>query len=542
MWKKNQNTRSTFISVEQPISILKPPSSRVNSNLQPPLSTIARDIGLFYNGYKKEQISNISNENLIHNTNNHTGVKLPHTSSHQQINQQTSNIQPSHDSIFVSIASYRDPETSKTIEDLFLKAKYPHRVFVGVCQQNANSDPDCLTTTTAKKFSQNIRIIRMSHFDAQGPMYARSRIEQELFQDEMFFLQIDSHMLFERWWDEQCIQQLAQCPSDKPIITTYPHDFDRLTRKYVILPNGVKKPLGSIPPTFIRFREFHKRLKFSEQEKVIFGSFPTKPYPSLLWAAGFSFSLGRLIKEVPCDPNCPFIFVGEEMSMALRYYTHGWDLFAPVTNIVYHLLKRTYRKTFWEQVYKKECVVDEQTRQQRKMAEEQGIKRLHLLLRGKLNDNIYGLGKQRTIQEWEDYVGINIQAQTANERAFRGISPFAGPDEIKIKHGFLDFESYAKPSVNADLILRGKSYQNPNINRKTLLHHTKHQTYNGPPHNPPHNPTPSKKGRRKGMFMNPTIYIPENGQNQPHSSNNRLNVGKHSNIPHPVVFNNHKFI
>jgi hypothetical protein len=89
------------------------------------------------------------------------------------------------DSIFVSIASYRDPECTKTIEDLFLKAKYPDRIFVGVCQQNDPKDKDCLNSQIIDTFKENIRILRLSHYDAKGPLYARALIEQNLFNDEM---------------------------------------------------------------------------------------------------------------------------------------------------------------------------------------------------------------------------------------------------------------------------------------------------------------------------------------------------------------------
>ena len=42
--------------------------------------------------------------------------------------------------IFVSIASYRDENCPKTLYSLFKNAKYPERVFVGICQQNKTSD------------------------------------------------------------------------------------------------------------------------------------------------------------------------------------------------------------------------------------------------------------------------------------------------------------------------------------------------------------------------------------------------------------------
>ena len=42
--------------------------------------------------------------------------------------------------------------------------------------------------------------------------------------------------------------------------------------------------------------------------------------PSPLWASGFSFSDSSLLVEVPYDPRLPYLFFGEEISMAARYF------------------------------------------------------------------------------------------------------------------------------------------------------------------------------------------------------------------------------
>ena len=37
------------------------------------------------------------------------------------------------DTIFVQIASFRDPELQYTLQDLFKKAKRPENIFIGIC-------------------------------------------------------------------------------------------------------------------------------------------------------------------------------------------------------------------------------------------------------------------------------------------------------------------------------------------------------------------------------------------------------------------------
>ncbi len=45
--------------------------------------------------------------------------------------------------------------------------------------------------------------------------------------DQEYYLQIDSHMRFLQDWDELLIQQLNSCPSQKPVLSTYPAGYER---------------------------------------------------------------------------------------------------------------------------------------------------------------------------------------------------------------------------------------------------------------------------------------------------------------------------
>lgn len=76
-----------------------------------------------------------------------------------------------------------------------------------------------------------------------------------------------------------------------------------------------------------------------------------KPFPSILWAACFSFGPASQILNVPYDPFLAYVFIGEEFSMAIRLMSHGYRLYAPNINILYHLSTREYRPTYWEQFY-----------------------------------------------------------------------------------------------------------------------------------------------------------------------------------------------
>ncbi len=73
-----------------------------------------------------------------------------------------------------------------------------------------------------------------------------------------------------------------------------------------------------------------------------------KPVPFV--AAGFYFTLGSSIDEVPFDPHLPHLFAGEELLHSSRLWTHGWDFFTPTENIVFHHYDRVGKPKYWENI------------------------------------------------------------------------------------------------------------------------------------------------------------------------------------------------
>lgn len=248
--------------------------------------------------------------------------------------------------IFVSVASYRDPEAPHTLRDLFEKAAIPERIHVGMCFQCASGaeDVDCIDLSALRaEWRDKVRSMWMPWKAARGPVWARFLIQRRLFAGEDYFLQIDSHTRFTPRWDEELIAMLSRCASPKPVLTTYPLPYEgdgadaRLSeeqRLTVLCTRPAADAFGA--DGMLRFRA---RLLSTQ---------PSAPLPTPFWAAGFSFSEGALVREVPYDPHLPFLFFGEEISIALRMWSRGYDLFAPDRHLVYHRWARCYRTTFWE--------------------------------------------------------------------------------------------------------------------------------------------------------------------------------------------------
>ena len=138
--------------------------------------------------------------------------------------------------IFVSVPSYRDPEAPHTIADMFEKASDPSRVHVGVCFQCDDVDDagcDDLSSLQAE-WRENVRVMRMDWRHARGPGWARAAIQATLFEDEDYYLQIDSHTRFARDWDATLLDMVHRCGSPKAVISTYPLPYRGLARRAML--------------------------------------------------------------------------------------------------------------------------------------------------------------------------------------------------------------------------------------------------------------------------------------------------------------------
>lgn len=274
--------------------------------------------------------------------------------------------------IFVSICAYRDSETQYTIKSLFEKAKYPERLWLGICwQYDLNNEEEKKSlfqgydyARDLSKFANRIIEIHMDHEAAKGPAFARHLINKYLLplSRSDFYLQIDSHMRFEANWDDDLIQMLQQteqyASSKKCILTTYPVGYK--------LPDSVppSPQLTHIcaKPSFIVDSDDGINYEMIRLcGKVLLSKGVQDVIPALFWSANFSFSRSSLGKILYCDPM-EYIFFGEEIVMLRAIFDAGYRLFTPNKVICYHLWSRDHRPTFWENYCTDENISQEEDR------------------------------------------------------------------------------------------------------------------------------------------------------------------------------------
>lgn len=295
--------------------------------------------------------------------------------------------------IFVQIASYRDPELVPTLDSLLENAKYPNNLHICVAFQ-FNEEDEFTKDLNKYRNDNRFTIIDIPYPDAKGACYARNLIQQE-YKDEKYTLQLDSHHRFVKDWDTKCIKMFKQLQDrghKKPLLTSYIPSY-----------NPENEPDGRVnTPWGMSFD------RFTPEGVVFFLPYYMEnqlhPVPARFFSAHFAFTLGEFSKEVQHDPS--FYFHGEEITLAVRAYTHGYDLFHPNQIIAWHEYTRKGRVKNWD---------DNKNWVRQNELTHSKVRQL-LGIDGEIcspcNKNAfgkYGLGDARTLEDYEIYSGIRFK-------------------------------------------------------------------------------------------------------------------------------------
>jgi hypothetical protein len=288
------------------------------------------------------------------------------------------------ESIFVQIASYRDPQLSLTLNDLLSKAKNPENITIGICWQH--SSEDAWDNIDNFKNDPRIRIIDVDYKDSRGACWARSKV-QSLYSGEKYTLQIDSHMRFIQDWDDNVISMWKDLNDPKAILTSYPPEFypDKEEKFW-------KKEPHIIHVYSINGSETSQRPK-TPKDWIN----RTSPYRAIHVAAGFIFASSSIIKDVPYDPD--LYFSGEEANLAIRFFTNGYNLYHPHKIILWHYYTRKEFAKHWSD--------HKDWHKLSKIAKER-LKVLTSDTNKQILDK-FCIGSVRTLEDYQNYSGIDYK-------------------------------------------------------------------------------------------------------------------------------------
>lgn len=306
------------------------------------------------------------------------------------------------ETIFVQIASYRDPELKPTLKSLLENADQPENLKVCIAWQH--SEEDEWDELDEYQNNPNFKILDIDYKETTGVCWARNQVQQH-YNNETYTLQLDSHHRFAPGWDsslKKMVKDLQADGHEKPLISAYIPSYD---------PDD--DPNGRVhTPWYMGFDKFTPEgivfflPAFMDNHKKL-----TKPVPARFYSAHFAFSIGKFAKEVQHDPQ--FYFHGEEISITVRAYTHGYDLFHPHKVVAWHEYTRKGRTKQWdddEQWHVRNTFTHQRTRTLLGIDTGVACTPCQKKQYGK-----YYLGDKRTIRDYEEYAGIHFKTRSVCE-------------------------------------------------------------------------------------------------------------------------------
>ena len=316
------------------------------------------------------------------------------------------------ETIFVQIASYRDTELLPTIKDCIAKATYPERLRFGICWQHAPEDH--WDNLDEFKSDARFRIMDVPWQQSKGLGWARSHT-QKLWRGETYTLQLDSHHRFIHGWDTELINMMAMTGSPKPILTSYAAPYSPGE------PMDNPVPYKMVGTTFSSYGTILFYPHVIPNPETL-----TKPIPARFVSGHFFFTLGIHCQEYKYDPE--IYFAGDEISLSIRSFTLGYDLFHPHKHVVWHQYIRAQSKKHWDDFNSNSKQKGTTTDAWHEL-DDVSKKRLRQMLREEdnhVNLGEYTLGRIRSHTDYEKYAGISFKHRKLHPSTMRGETPPVG--------------------------------------------------------------------------------------------------------------------
>ena len=355
--------------------------------------------------------------------------------------------------IFVQMAAYRDPELIPTLNDMIANAKFPENLVICVNWQHGPEvdidlfldagynplgfeefDDKPYIKINMEKDGTQLYVLDLHFNDTEGACWARHQI-QLFYGDEKYTLQLDSHHRFAEDWDEVSVNMLESLRdvSEKPLLTAYISSFDPENEPGARIHAPWKMAFDRFIPegaVFFRPSTIDNWLELD------------RPMRSRFFSAHFCFADGIFCQEVPHDPE--YFFHGEEISLAVRAFTHGYDLYHPHKVIAWHEYTRKGRTKVWD-----DHTTPSKNQGNIKLDWVERNNMCHLRNRilfgmdgedsSQIDFGKYGFGTKRTVREYEEYAGISFEHRGVQQATLDKDEPpnnFPYEDEEEWKASF----------------------------------------------------------------------------------------------------------
>lgn len=332
------------------------------------------------------------------------------------------------------MASYRDPQLVPTLKDLIDNSDSPENLHICVCWQHNPEDENIenflnfgfdiadsthdggrinLTYKNAK-----ILLLSVNYLKTKGACWARNMIQQE-YKKEKYTLQLDSHHRFIKGWDSTVIEMLENLrdESPKPLLTAYIPSFDPTNDPAARVQEAWQMNFDRFIPEGAVFFIPSTMDDWRQRKRPMRGRF---------YSAHFAFADGTFAEEVQHDPE--YFFHGEEISIAARAYTHGYDIYYPHKVIAWHEYTRKNRIKIWDdhgtdQKKKGNIDLDWVERNNKCHLRNKTLFGMDGLDPKSIDFGKYGFGNVRTLRDYEEYAGLSFEYRSVQQNTLNKVEP-----------------------------------------------------------------------------------------------------------------------
>jgi len=276
--------------------------------------------------------------------------------------------------IYVGLVNYQNSNCRRLVNDMIERAKFPDRLRFGIVDQIRQDSESCdpnkiaaCSTAEGEKSTPPISCKYKDHIDAfiiepdleMGTVFTRHFIAR-MYRGEHFALSMDAHTTIVKDWDVELIGQWESIQNEMAIITTRPlkqqqptvvmtgerHRALSSTNGGGFGDNGGNTAFNTDPRMELCEADFvgdsqqtgssTKMLTLVDEQPEGAPSIHKMPQLQPYWTPDFSFSRGHFLLKVKPDPYLPMVFMGEDVSVSIRAFTHGYDFYAPIRPVAFY--------------------------------------------------------------------------------------------------------------------------------------------------------------------------------------------------------------
>lgn len=323
---------------------------------------------------------------------------------------------PAERTIFVALASYRDYQCRDTLESVFVRARHPERLRVVVVdQRDLETDLSCVfprapcirnPNQALCRFADQIELYDMDRHLAIGPAFAR-HIAYRYYRGEYYAMQMDAQTTFVQDWDVDIISQHESTGNEMAVLSHTPQDvinsIDGQTGKALETKRTIMCETHYLRENYLENDLWNIKDDISAERGPILQPF---------WSSAFSFARGHFVVNIPYDQYMTFLFSEEEISIALRGFSVGYDFYAPARNVCFHTYANGENENdrkkvplFWENEKRYGEDADHFRTRLKAMIGLSPEKNVHAW--NHVGKELYGLGGARQVTKFFDLYGIN---------------------------------------------------------------------------------------------------------------------------------------